>query len=84
MENELKNCLILIFNQNCWNNSKTIEKLTRKKNTQGPQKKFGGPHAARGPHFGHVCTRPWLLAIRNFVRMQKAKEKLKEKYLGYY
>jgi hypothetical protein len=55
MENELKNSLILIFNQNCWNNSKTIEKLTRK-NTQGPQKKFGGPHAARGPHFGHVCS----------------------------
>jgi hypothetical protein len=22
---------------------------------QGPQKKFGGPHEARGPHFGHVC-----------------------------
>ena len=24
---------------------------------QGPQKIFGGPHAARGPHFGHPWTR---------------------------
>lgn len=23
--------------------------------TQGPQKIFGGPHAARRPHFGHPC-----------------------------
>jgi hypothetical protein len=23
--------------------------------TQGPQKKFGRPHVARGPQFGHVC-----------------------------
>ncbi len=23
---------------------------------QGPPKKSGGPHAARGPHFGHVCA----------------------------
>ncbi len=24
---------------------------------QGPQKMFGGPHVAHGPHFGHVCYR---------------------------
>jgi hypothetical protein len=23
---------------------------------KGRQKKSGGPHAARGPHFGHVCS----------------------------
>jgi|FrelakmetLWP11LW_1041352.scaffolds.fasta_scaffold301992_1 hypothetical protein len=24
--------------------------------TQGPQKKFGGPHVALGPHYGHVWS----------------------------
>jgi hypothetical protein len=48
--------MILSFDQNSWNNSKTIEKFFNYQNSQGPQKKFGGPHAARGPHFGRVWS----------------------------
>jgi hypothetical protein len=29
-------------------------KMVYKSSFQGPQKMFGGPHAARGPQFGHV------------------------------
>ena len=34
--------------------------------TQGPQKIFGGPHAARGPHFGHPCY----MVISPFLSLQ--------------
>ncbi len=33
--------------------------------TQGPQKKFGGPHVARGPHFGHV----WVNALNSQLKV---------------
>jgi hypothetical protein len=55
-----------------------IEKNNNYKNTQGPQKKFGGPHAAHGPHFGHVCHR-W--TERDRGRGSISPEKLKEKFL---
>ncbi len=53
MENILKNSSILSFIKKIVG---IIIKLNNNKNTQGPQKKFGGPHAARGPHFGHVWS----------------------------
>ncbi len=33
--------------------------LSNDKKVQGPQKQVRGPHAARGPHFGHACFRLW-------------------------
>jgi hypothetical protein len=35
---------------------------------QGPQKIFGGPHAARGPQFGHVCNRPSRILLQKIIK----------------
>ncbi len=34
--------------------------------TQGPQKIFGGPHVARGPHFGY----PWFRLLKKLGNAQ--------------
>jgi len=33
----------------------------------GPQKIFRGPHAARGPEFGHLCYIAYNLSARNII-----------------
>jgi len=42
--------------------------LNNYKTTQGPQKKFAGPHAARGPHFGLV----WVITLKLSMNTVKA------------
>jgi len=51
-------------------NASKIAELCIQNLTQGPQKIFGGPHAARGPHFGHPCYIAFS-KTGNFFRVSK-------------
>ncbi len=34
---------------------------------QGPQKKYGGPHAAHGSLFGHVCSTSYFVSVGSYL-----------------